>query len=230
MLNHGYSDILIGSIIRKDRSSIYRERKRNSDIKNQEYRYELAEKKADARKRSKSKYSPFTEEIKSEVKLLLEGDISHEKVKGLIKDKGKVTVPHETIYQYVWEDKLRGGDLHIHLRNNWRKYRERGAYNDSTGIIKNKQSVHQRPSIVDEKLRFEDIEIVLIIGMNHQQVIVTINDRVSGVLKMKKVKSKEAHEVWLVLNDLLEEWIPYIHTVTSNNGKKLAKHEEIAGI
>ena len=78
LLNNGYSDIQIGTIIKKDRSSIYRERKRNSDIKNQEYKYELAQKKADVRKKSKSKYSPFTEEIKSEVKLLLEGDLSPE--------------------------------------------------------------------------------------------------------------------------------------------------------
>ena len=78
-------------------------------------------------------------------------------------------------------------------------------------------------------MRFGDIEIDLIIGMNHQQAIVTINDRVSGVLKMGKVKSKEAHEVRLVVNDLLEEWIPYIHTITSDNGKEFAQHEEIAG-
>jgi IS30 family transposase len=229
LLNNGYSDIQIGSIIKKDRSSIYRERKRNSDNKNQEYKYELAQKKADVRKKSKPKYSPFTEEIKSEVKLLLEGDLSPEQVTGLMKDEGKVTVSHETIYQYVWEDKSRGGDLHSHLRNNGRKYRKRGSYKDSRGIIKNKQSIDQRPSIVDKKVRFGDIEIDLIIGMNHQQAIVTINDRVSGVLKMGKVKSKEAHEVRLVVNDLLEEWIPYIHTITSDNGKEFAQHEEIAG-
>mgnify|MGYP003686821219 CR=1 FL=1 len=229
LLNNGYSDIQIGSIIKKDRSSIYRERKRNSDNKNQEYKYELAQKKADVRKKSKSKYSPFTEEIKSEVKLLLEGDLSPEQVTGLMKDEGKVTVSHETIYQYVWEDKSRGGDLHSHLRNNGRKYRKRGAYKDSRGIIKNKQSIDQRPSIVDKKVRFGDIEIDLIIEMNHQQAIVTINDRVSGVLKIRKVKSKEANKVRLVVNDLLEEWIPYIHTITSDNGKEFAQHEEIAG-
>ena len=119
--------------------------------------------------------------------------------------------------------------MHSHLRNNGKKYRKRGAYKDSRGIIKNKQSIDQRPSIVDKKVRFGDIEIDLIIGMNHQQAIVTINDRVSGVLKMGKVKSKEAHEVRLVVNDLLEEWIPYIHTITSDNGKEFAQHEEIAG-
>jgi len=227
LINNGYSDIQIGTIIKKDRSSIYRERKRNSDLKNREYKYELAQKKADIRKKSKPKHSPFTEEIKSEVKLLLEGDLSPEQVTGLMKDEGKITVSHETIYQYVWRDKAGGGSLYAHLRNNGRKYRKRGAYKDSRGIIKNKQSIDQRPSIVDKKVRFGDIEVDLIIGMNHQQAIVTINDRVS-VLKMKKVKSKEAHEVRLVVNDLLEEWIPYIHTITSDNGKEFAQHEQIA--
>jgi len=37
------------------------------------------------------------------------------------------------------------------------------------------------------------LEADLIIGKNHKQAIVTINDRASGMLKMKKVPSKEAN-------------------------------------
>jgi len=43
--------------------------------------------------------------------LLLEGDLSLEQVTGLMKDKGKVIVSHETIYQYVWGDKSRVDDF-----------------------------------------------------------------------------------------------------------------------
>ncbi len=228
LIKEGFSNSKIGTIIGKDRSSIYRERNRNSDLRMKEYKYELAQQKADQRKKEKPKFSSFTKEIKKEVLLLIEQDLSPEQVSGVMKQEGKVTVSHETIYKYVWEEKSHGGQLYTHLRNKGRAYRKRGSSKDSRGIIKNKVSIDQRPTIVDRKERFGDLEVDLIIGKNHKQAIVTINDRASGVLKMKKVKSKEAHQVSCVINELLEEWIPYIHTMTSDNGKEFAHHESIA--
>ena len=48
------------------------------------------------------------------------------------------------------------------------------------------------------------------------------------MLKMKKVKSKNADEVTQAINDVLEEWIPYIQTITADNGKEFAGHENVA--
>lgn len=72
------------------------------------------------------------------------------------------------------------------------------------------------------------MEADLIIGKNHKQAIVTINDRASGQLKMKKVKSKEASVVSKAINEMLEEWIPYLHTITTDNGKEFAEHQKNA--
>jgi len=68
----------------------------------------------------------------------------------------------------------------------------------------------------------------LSIGKSHKQAIVTINDRASGVLKMQKVKSKDADVVSLAINNLLEEWTPFLHTITSDNGKEFAGHKSVA--
>ena len=114
------------------------------------------------------------------------------------------------------------------MRTNGKRYRKRGASKDSRGIIKNRTSIDLRPSIVDRKIRFGDIEIDLIIGKNHNQAIVTINDRVTGMLKMKKVPSKEASVVAAAVIELLEEWLAYLHTITSDNGKEFALHELIS--
>ena len=43
--------------------------------------------------------------------------------------------------------------------------------------------------------RFGDLEVDLIIGKNHNQAILTINDRASGMLKIKKIPSKESKVV-----------------------------------
>jgi IS30 family transposase len=45
---------------------------------------------------------------------------------------------------------------------------------------------------------------------------------------MKKTATREAGEVRIAINEMLEEWIPYIKTITSDNGKEFTKHKEIA--
>lgn len=66
------------------------------------------------------------------------------------------------------------------------------------------------------------------IGKGHKQAILTINDRATGVLIMGKVPSKEAIEIENKSIELLENWKPLIHTITSDNGKEFANHKNIA--
>ena len=138
----------------------------------------------------------------------------------------------ERIYQHIWLDKAAKGDLHTHLRRQGRKYRKRGSSKDSRGIIKDRTSIDQRPDIVDKRERFGDLEVDLIIGKNHKQAILTINDRAesraSGMLKMKKVESKEAQVVTEAIIELLTDWKPYINTITADNGKEFAGHKFVA--
>ncbi|MEI6864790.1 MAG: IS30 family transposase, partial [Flavicella sp.] len=65
----------------------------------------------------------------------------------------------------------------------------------------------------------------LIIGKNHNQAILTINDRASGMLKMKKIFSKQAIVVTKAINEILEDWKPYLYTITADNGKEFTGHE-----
>ena len=45
---------------------------------------------------------------------------------------------------------------------------------------------------------------------------------------MEKVASKEAVVVTKAINEMLEGWIPYLHTITSDNGKEFAGHKDVA--
>lgn len=228
MLNQGVKPKDIAKFIGKDKSSIYREINRNKDRRNGVYKSKLAERKCRMRHKVKPKRKRFTAEIKEKVDELIGEDYSPEQVVGFCKKEGISCVSHETIYKYIWEDKKQKGKLHTHLRRQGRRYRKRGAAKDNRGIIKGRIGIEKRPDIVEKRERFGDLEVDLIIGSNHKSAIVTINDRASGVLKMKKVKSKEAIEVTRVINDLLEEWIPYLHTITADNGKEFAGHKEVA--
>ncbi len=228
MLKQGYTQSEVARVIGKDKSVISREILRNRDQRSGQYKHELAQRKALDRQTKKNKHLRFTSVIKSNVDDLLRNDYSPEQIVGVFKKDNIDCVSHERIYQYVWSDKKNGGDLHTHLRTKGRRYRKRGASKDSRGIIKDRICIDNRPNIVEKRTRFGDLEVDLIIGKNHKQAIVTVNDRASGMLKMKKVRSKNSTIVSNAINELLEDWKPFLYTITSDNGKEFASHKKVA--
>ena len=62
------------------------------------------------------------------------------------------SISHETIYQYLLEDKKDGGELYKYLRHKNKPYRKRYGSSDKRGEIPNKRSIEDRPSIVEEKI------------------------------------------------------------------------------
>ena len=85
-----------------------------------------------------------------------------------------------------------GGKLYKYLRTKGKKYAKRRHSKGKRGMIVGRVDIDQRPKVVDAKDRIGDLEIDLIIGKGHQQALLTINDRATGILFMDKVKSKEA--------------------------------------
>ena len=49
---------------------------------------------------------------------------SPEQVAGRFRRDGLLSISHETIYRYVWEDRRRGGTLHRHLRQSPKQRRK----------------------------------------------------------------------------------------------------------
>jgi IS30 family transposase len=224
----GHSKAEIGRQLDRDRSTIGRELKRNTDGRNGRYRPELAQRKASSRLTEKNKYKAFTLEVRNYVAEGMKKDYSPEQIKGRADIDGTTCVSPERIYQFVWQDKRRGGKLYLHLRTRGKKYRKRGNKKAGRGHIPNRTGIGQRPKVVDTKQRLGDLEIDLIIGRGHKGALLTINDRVTGVLKMAHVNRKEAKDIEVRTNELLDDWIPFIRTITSDNGKEFANHEQIA--
>jgi IS30 family transposase len=48
------------------------------------------------------------------------------------------------------------------------------------------------------------------------------------MMKMRKVKSKEADVVSNAIMECLDDWKPYIKTLTADNGKEFASHKMVA--
>ena len=57
----------------------------------------------------------------------------------------QVVLHHETIYQYIYRDKARGGKLHKTLTRACKKYKKRYGSYDKRGQIVNRVSIDERP-------------------------------------------------------------------------------------
>ena len=218
----------IAAVIGKHKSTISRELRRNCDRRSGRYDADLAQRKCERRQKGKPHRVRFTEEVRLRVEAMLREDYSPEQVVGRCKLEGLECVSVETIYQYVWGDKRRGGDLHTHLRRKGRKYRKRGAKKDSRGVIRDRVSIDERPKVVDDKSRFGDLEIDLIMGANHRRALLSANDRASGISWIALLEGKDSKALADKAAEMLMPFKGLLHTVTSDNGKEFAEHKAIA--
>jgi transposase, IS30 family len=224
----GKSISAIAAYIGRDKSVVSREISRNSDSRNAVYKADLADRKAKNRRLCKPKFCRFTTDIEANVLHYLKNDYSPEQAVGRAKIDGLTMVSTERIYQHIWQDKRKGGTLFKHLRTKGKRYKKRGHLNDKRGLIVGRTDISSRSSIVEQKQRLGDLEIDLVIGKNHKGALLTINDRASGVLWMDKINTKEASAVEAKTKELLQDWIPLLKTITSDNGKEFANHKAIA--
>ena len=217
----------IANRIGKDKSLVSREIRRNADKRNGTYKAELAPRKYTERMTSKPKACKFTEEMKTMVDKLLANDYSPEQIAGRCKLEGRPCVSHERIYQYIWEDKMRKGQLYLHLRHHGRKYRKRGAAKDSRGKIRDQVSIDERPEIVASKIRFGDLEMDTVLGKNHKGAILTINDRATKLCWIRLLTGRESEPLAKQVIEALTPLQSIIQTITVDNGKEFASHKAI---
>ena len=105
----------IAAAIGKHKSTISRELRRNCDGRSGRYDADLAQRKCERRQKGKPHRVRFTEEVRLRMEAMHREDYSPEQVVGRCRLEGLECVSVETIYQYVWGDKRRGGDLEIDL-------------------------------------------------------------------------------------------------------------------
>jgi IS30 family transposase len=240
--NKDHTNKYIADILGVDKSTVGRELKRNSDKRSGKYSFDLADRKAKQRQKTKKKKEIFLPCYKEIIKyFLIENQYSPEQISGLHKRYSLDFVSHETIYKWIWEEKKKGSEdkLHLHLRRQGRRNRKRGNNYDNRGLIKNRVDISERPIEVERRERFGDLEIDLIIGENHKGALLTINERKTGIVKIRKLEGKEAKPLAQETINVLSPFKDLIHTITADNGKEpktkgrarrsqFAYHEEIA--
>lgn len=221
----GVSQSEIAEDIGVHKSTISRELKRNKGLRG--YRYKQAQRKALERRKDKGGHR-ISEEIWAEVEARLKQGHSPEAISGRLKLEGLGSVSHESIYTHIYTDKKNGGDLHRYLVSQKPRRKKRRIKQDRRGQIVDRVSIEQRPAVVDEVSRIGDWEADTVIGSNHKGVIVTINERLSGINLAVPVASKSAKLVRAAIIEQLRPYRHLVHTITVDNGKEFAGHKQIA--
>ena len=227
MLKQNISKVLIARTIGRSLSTLYRELKRNKRLYGA-YRAAYAQMLADERKREGHYKTVFSEAMKILIKEKLDDQWSPEQITGWCRANEIDMVSHERIYQYIWTDKQNGGKLYENLRHGSKKYRKRYGSKDSRGRIKDKVSIEERPAIVDQKSRFGDWEIDLIIGKNQKGAALSAVERKSGFLVLTKTEGKKAESVKKQTINALAPYKDLVYTITNDNGKEFSMHKKIA--
>lgn len=221
LLQHGMKQNKIAEALKVSPSTISRELRRNSG-KRGCYNYETAQRNADYhRHRHPGNRTISTETMMRAVYLLVTDQWSPKQISGSLALEG-VYISHETIYKYIRKDRENGGELYKHCRHRL-KHRKR-AIAGKPIQIPNRTSIAERPMEADGK-RFGDFEMDTIIGKGGHGAIVTIIERSTNMLFMRKLdKGKNAKALAKTVVRMLMPYKAYIKTITTDNGTEFACH------
>lgn len=223
----GKSQTAIAALLGKDKSVICRELKRNSNPTGR-YKAAYAAGLAGIRKERLKRPRKLCARMEGQIRNSMTRDQwSPEQIKGRSDKLGEPMVSHERIYQLVRQDKRDGGDLYKHTRHRL-KHRKRPV-GEAKAVIKDKVFIDERPAVINQKERFGDWEIDTIVGEGNKGAIVTIVERQTGFLIMKKLpQGKVAKGLAQAVIELLLPYKKAVHSITSDNGTEFAEHRAIA--
>jgi IS30 family transposase len=230
MVRQGLSQRAIAAALGVNQSSISRERKRNGGGRG--YRFQQAAGKAQARRHAAS--SRPRKLTKRVMRLITWGlqrkQWSPEQITGWLLADHAISISHERIYQMVWADKRAGGMLWKNLRRHGKRYNKRSGRNAGRGLIPGRIDIADRPAVVDRKTRVGDWEADTVIGKNHQGNLVTLVERKTRFVLIRKQPDKTAPRTTRTIQHALRTHRLKTKTMTFDNGKEFAGHMRLARV
>lgn len=184
---------------------------------------------AEIRKQSNIKRRKFNQEIISFIREKLEHEQWFPEQIKVYCDKNNISMlSRESIYHYIYEDKVNGGRLYQNLRTGNKRHKKRyGKLKNRKIIIRNKISIHERPDLINNKQHYGDWEIDNIIVKGLKGVIVTLVERKSNFILKGKLKIKNSAHLATETIRLLATYKAFVHSITSDNVVEFANHEYI---
>jgi len=221
----------IAKLLSKDRSTIYRELKRNHTDNIVGYDVGVAKRLTEQRRiKANSRFRKIENDKNIEKYIIKKLKLywSPEQIAGrLKKDNRKKIVGKDTIYKFIYQKRPR---LVKYLRC------QKGGYRRRYGTrIKEKQReeakkkrIDQRSKIIEQRERIGDWEGDTMIGTDRKSAILTHVERKSGLLladKLKRATKDNTHQTTIKRFNRIPKNKRY--SITYDNGTEFSEHEAI---
>jgi transposase, IS30 family len=219
----------IARIMKRAKSSISRELKRNTDGAYKVYLPDTAEVQMQRRRQaSKPRFSRVSTATIDGIKARLKRYHSPEQIAGRLKQEGLPYVSYETIYQMIYADHADLGSYRVYLRQSRKQGRRKGTKQKRCGIP-GRVGIEHRPAVADLKTEIGHWESDTVIGCNHTGVVVTHVDKASKYLLAGLAKNKTMRQINEVTNQLFKGVkAAFRKTMTFDNGREFCGHQELA--
>lgn len=222
----GFNQSQIARALGRHRSTICREFQRNTR-KDGGYRPYTAQEQANGRRSRSRRNWQFTDRDWDVVRAKLKELWSPDEISGRLRKQCVLSISHETIYRYVWNDMQRGGSLHRYLRGARKQRRKRyGAY-DSRGRLAGKRHISERPAAAENRSRFGDLEGDTVMGGPDHHCVLTMVDRKSGYVLIGKLAERTINMATARAVSMIRNAARPTKTVTFDNGTEFHGYKDI---
>lgn len=221
----GYSKRAIARALGRSPATICRELRRNK-CEDGRYRIDKAERRARTRQRLSRRNRRLTEDQAVLIRRLLAVWWSPQQISHALRMGGVPMVCHESIYRYIRDDRLSGGDLSQYLRCFRKKRRKRHGTYDSRGRLPDKRMIDDRPASIDSRLEFGHFEGDTVRGTG-KECILTLVERKSRLTLIGVLRNRTVAEVNAVALELLRPLQAMVKTITFDNGTEFHGYKEL---
>jgi transposase, IS30 family len=225
----GFGVSCIAQVMKRDRSTIYRELKRNATDtpKGPVYCVSKAQEKRNGRLRRSRRGEHHDAEAYALVRKLLKAQWSPEQISGTLKCLGELQISYQTIYRYVRRDWKAGGSLWEELRQRYKR-RKRHYGLERRGRMQGKRMIDERPKVVDERQEVGHWEVDTVHGASVEKAcVVTLVERVTGVVLVEKTPNRTAKSVNRALLRAIRRSPLPVMTITADNGTEFHGYRKV---
>ncbi len=217
----------IASVLSRAPSTVSRELRRNATHHDGHYRPEKAHQYAVARRRRSRRNSHYGPRDWALVARALRRQWSPAQIVGRRRLAADAGMSKETIYRYIRRDRRDGGQLWRNLRILSKFGRKRRGSPATRGRLLGKRHISERPKQVERRRQHGHWEGDTVMGADQRHCILTLVERVTGFLVIKKLKARTMAQATRALTRAIRQLETRFKTITLDNGTEFHDYEAV---